>query len=259
MRLNHAVVCPMKPCTLNGNLRNMDCAPEHRQLAADAWRTVNFRSSAAAIVILVGGLACSAPVGPEVPDFVNCSVFTNFRSSPYVLPYPAGREYRVSRTFDHYTPLNGGVGLYAIDFVMPTGTSVTAARAGVVVAVEERYSDADHADFHENWVMVRHDDGTVARYIHLTQNGALVEIGEHVLPGQAIGISGNSGASLGPHLHFDVQACGPNLPPGYNRLPCGQTQPVSFNNTAAHSCGLEAGRTYRAAALNIVSNAGRRA
>jgi murein DD-endopeptidase MepM/ murein hydrolase activator NlpD len=111
----------------------------------------------------------------------------------------------------------------------------------------ERFSDSDHADFHENWVMVRHDDGTVARYIHLTQNGALVELGDRVVRGQAIGLSGNSGASTGPHLHFDVQACGPNLPPGYNRPPCGQTQPVSFSNTTAHKCGLEPGRTYRAA------------
>jgi len=116
----------------------------------------------------------------------------------------------------------------------------------VVVAVEERFSNDDHADFHENWVMIRHADDTIARYIHLTTGGALVDVDDVVRQGQAIGLSGNSGASLGPHLHFDVQTCGPNLPPGYNRLPCGMTVPVSFRNTEPHSCGLTPRQTYSA-------------
>jgi murein DD-endopeptidase MepM/ murein hydrolase activator NlpD len=163
-----------------------------------------------------------------------------------VLPYAVGQRFKVNRTFDHYTPLNGGVGLYAIDLDLPLGTPVHAARSGEVVAVEERFSDDDRNDFHENWVMVRHADGTVARYIHLTMNGALVEVGDNVAQGDVVGRSGNSGPSRGPHLHFDVQACGPNLPPGYNRLPCGTTVPVSFSNTEAQSCGLDPGKTYRA-------------
>lgn len=196
----------------------------------------------------LAALACSDS-GPTVPDFVDCSVFPPSRSAVYVLPYPAGEGFRVSRTFEHYTPANGGVGLYAIDFPMPIGTPVHASRAGTVVAVEERYSDDDHADFHENWVMIRHADNSIARYIHLTTNGARVESGDLVSQGQLIGLSGNSGASNGPHLHFDVQACGPNLPPGYNRLPCGQTLPLSFRNTQEARCGLVAGRTYRALAF----------
>jgi murein DD-endopeptidase MepM/ murein hydrolase activator NlpD len=198
-------------------------------------------------VCIFSTLSCGSPAGPDVPEHVNCTSFGDYRGSAYVLPFLPGKEYRVSRTFAHYTPGNGGVGLYAVDFVMPIGTKVAAARGGVVVAVEQRYPDSDHADFHENWVMIRHEDGTVARYMHLARNGALVDIGDQVARGQVIGLSGNSGASSRPHLHFDVQACGPNLPPGYNRLPCGQTQPVSFSNTATHQCGLEAGRTYHAA------------
>jgi murein DD-endopeptidase MepM/ murein hydrolase activator NlpD len=200
--------------------------------------------------------ACSNPVGPGsgpdaggVPSFVNCSVFSDSRTSLYVLPYAVGQEFLVSLTFGHYTTLNGGVGLYAIDLPMPIGTPVLAARSGVVVAVEERFSDEDRTHLHENWVMVRHADGTVARYIHLTQNGALVDVGDAVEQGQRLGLSGNSGPSTGPHLHFDVQTCGPNLPPGYNRMPCGMTVPVSFRNTDAHACGLEPGKVYRASAF----------
>jgi murein DD-endopeptidase MepM/ murein hydrolase activator NlpD len=220
-------------------------------------RSLRGRLGLPVLVLLLGGAAwsCSGsgtPSGPSpgtggpppVPSFVNCSVFQESQSAAYVLPYAVGQQYLVSRTFAHHTPLNDGVGLYAIDFVLPMRTPVHAARAGTVVAVEERFSDTDHADFHENWVMVRHADDTVARYIHLTTNGALVDVGDVVRQGDLIGLSGNSGASTGPHLHFDVQTCGPNLPPGYNRLPCGMTVPVSFRNTQAHTCGLEPTRSY---------------
>jgi murein DD-endopeptidase MepM/ murein hydrolase activator NlpD len=115
------------------------------------------------LVPLAVGLSCSGPTGPAIPDHVDCSRFPSPARSPYVLPFEVGQAFRVSRTFDHYLTANGGVGLYAIDFVMPIGTPVHAARAGVVVAVEDRYSDDDHADFHENWAMVRHADSTVAR------------------------------------------------------------------------------------------------
>jgi murein DD-endopeptidase MepM/ murein hydrolase activator NlpD len=189
-------------------------------------------------------LSCSGPTVPELPDFVDCSSFPKAEASFYVLPYGIGQRSQVTRTFDHFTPLNDGVGLYAVDFGMPIGTPVHAARTGLVVAVEERFSDDDRADFHENWVMIRHQDQTIGRYIHLTQSGALVEVGDSVLQGQMIGLSGNSGASTGPHLHFDVQSCGPNLPPRYNRLPCGRTLPLSFRNTQSHACGLVAGKLY---------------
>jgi murein DD-endopeptidase MepM/ murein hydrolase activator NlpD len=129
---------------------------------------------------------------------------------------------------------------------MPIGTPVHAIRSGVVVAVEERFADDDHERVHENWVMIRHADTTVARYIHLTLGGAVVEVGEAVAQGQIVGRSGNSGESTAPHLHFDVQACGPNLPPRYNNLPCGQTVPLSFRNTTVQSCGLRANTEYTA-------------
>lgn len=84
------------------------------------------------------------------------------------------------------------------------------------------------------------------RDIHLTRDGALVAVGDWVAQGDLIARSGSSGPLTGPHLHFDVQTCGPNLPPRYNDLPCGATVPVSFRNTTLETCGLEAGRTYTA-------------
>lgn len=227
-----------------------------------AWRSWGSNASGGAAArrgrglplagILVAGAACSGPssptpaTAPDAPPAGACSSFSEAARSPYVLPWAVGQRLPVSRTFGHHTPLNDGVGLYAVDFPMPIGTAVHAARGGSVVAVEERFADGDRAEYHENWVMIRHADDTVARYIHLTQDGALVEVGDTVQQGQPIGLSGDSGPSGGPHLHFDVQTCGPNLPPGYNRRPCGMTVPVSFRNTETHTCGLEAGRSYTA-------------
>jgi murein DD-endopeptidase MepM/ murein hydrolase activator NlpD len=208
----------------------------------------------AILVFSVSALSCgSAPAGPSSPppassgppQGVDCSVFPARSSAIYVLPWAVGRRFEVTLTFGHYTPLNGGVGLYAVDFLMPIGTPIHAARAGTVVALEERFTDNDRADFTENWVMIRHADNTIGRYIHLTRDGALVEVGEEVAQGQVVGLAGSSGTA-GSHLHFDVQTCGPNLPPGYNRLPCGMTIPVTFRNTEPHACGLELRRSYTA-------------
>ncbi len=177
---------------------------------------------------------------------MDCSAFVSPDSSAYVLPYTIGSAFEVWGSTSHYNEGNGGVGLYAIDFVMPIGTPVVAARAGVVVARRDSFPDGNGVDLEENVVFIRHADATVGRYFHLTRGGAEVVVGEQVRQGQRIGRSGNSGQSTGPHLHFDVQLCGPNLPPSYNRLPCGQTVPVVFRNTEAHRCGVLQGRTYLA-------------
>ena len=184
------------------------------------------------------------PDGPTVQR----SAFPEPAASPYVLPFGPGRAYLVWRTTSHFAPGNGGVGLYAIDIEMPIGTPLLAVRAGEVVAVRDTFPDGNDTDLQENYVMIRHEDGTVARYIHLTKGGAEVRLGMRVTQGQRIARSGNSGQTGGPHLHFDVQRCGPNLPPGYNALPCGQTVPVTFRNAGDNPCGLIPGRRYAARA-----------
>ncbi len=180
---------------------------------------------------------------------VDCLVYPAQETSPYVLPWPVGESYLVWRTTTHWAAGNFGVGLYAFDFAMPIGTKIVAAREGVVVAVEERYQDGNGEDLKENLVFIKHSDGTVARYMHLTHQGVLVSEGERVQQGQVIALSGNTGDSGGPHLHFDVQGCGPNLNPNYNRYPCGQTLPVVFRNTEQNACGLVPERSYTAAAF----------
>ena len=107
--------------------------------------------------------------------------------------------------FSHTDPENR----YAIDFAAAIGTPVQAARAGVVMQVE---SDFDKAGLklekyggRANLIRILHDDGSMAVYAHLKLGGVLVRVGQRVRAGQQIGLSGNTGFTTGPHLHFAVQ------------------------------------------------------
>jgi murein DD-endopeptidase MepM/ murein hydrolase activator NlpD len=180
------------------------------------------------------------PAGPVVER----TAFPASETSEYILPFEVGTSRLVWRTTSHFNPGNRGVGLYAIDFEMPIGTPLIAARAGKVVAVQDSFVDGNDRDLEENFVMVQHADGTVARYIHLKHRGVLVAMGQAVKQGQRIALSGNTGQTGGPHLHFDVQRCGPNLPPRYNALPCGMTVPLTFRNAGVNVCGVIPGERY---------------
>jgi murein DD-endopeptidase MepM/ murein hydrolase activator NlpD len=96
---------------------------------------------------------------------------------------------------------------YAVDFKMAEGTPVHAARGGVVARVEEANSIgcwSSGCGSYANFVVVLHDDGTTGEYYHLMQNGALVEPGDKIRAGQKIALSGNTGHTALPHLHFAV-------------------------------------------------------
>ncbi|TXI50969.1 MAG: DUF4124 domain-containing protein [Lysobacter sp.] len=98
---------------------------------------------------------------------------------------------------------------YAVDFAAAIGTQVLAARAGTVMQVEADFDrgglNAEKYAGRANFVRIVHDDGTMALYAHLDLDGVLVRIGQRVRKGQAIGLSGNTGYTTGPHLHFAVQ------------------------------------------------------
>jgi hypothetical protein len=97
----------------------------------------------------------------------------------------------------------------SFDFKMKQGSSICATREGIVIATK---ADSDHGGMKEeyladgNHIIIRHEDGSVAQYWHLQKNGVLVSIGDSVQKGQAIGLSGNTGFTAFPHLHFQVIA-----------------------------------------------------
>lgn len=124
----------------------------------------------------------------------------------YLLPYASGRSYRVLQGFGSRFS-HRGVEQYAVDFNMPVGTPIHAARGGVVVRTEESHNKGcwdDGCGKYANFIVIMHADGTTGEYYHLQQNGALVDVGEQVSAGQKIGLSGNTGHTTMPHLHFAV-------------------------------------------------------
>ena len=161
----------------------------------------------------------------------------------YSLPFPVGDSARLIQ--GNNGPWgHSGAAAYAFDFIMPIGSPVTAARGGQVVATESRYLDHNRNPGQENYVVIRHSDGTFGRYYHLTKDGALVAVGEMVAQGDTIARSGDTGASAGPHLHFDVTR-------GCAEWGC-QTIAIRFANAGADS--LMQGHTYKAIQLSNVGN-----
>jgi hypothetical protein len=128
---------------------------------------------------------------------------------PYRLPYALARSFLVSQAPPETVTHTDAASRDAIDFVMPVGTGVYAARAGVVIDVASEYFESGvdvAADGpRANIVRILHDDGTMALYAHLNWNSIRVVPGERVTRGQQLADSGNTGFSTGPHLHFVVQ------------------------------------------------------
>jgi murein DD-endopeptidase MepM/ murein hydrolase activator NlpD len=122
----------------------------------------------------------------------------------YSLPYEKGKSFfMLQGYFSRLTHKNRA----ALDFKMKRGTKIVAARGGVVIRIKE---DGDKGRLrpqyrqYGNLVVIEHEDGSRASYWHLLQNGALVNVGDTVQIGQVIALSGKTGYTALPHIHFFV-------------------------------------------------------
>ena len=187
-------------------------------------------------------LLCAMLVGCNSNDDSNLSTgckgnYPEQSTSAYILPYPVGFSFIVGQG-NCTDGSHSDDQQYAYDFDMPIDTTIIAVRAGTVVAVEESFVDGNRTSGEENFVLIQHSDDTVAGYFHLTQNGGLVDVGSNVSQGDTIGLSGDTGDSTEPHLHFEVLEC----------QDC-DSLPINFSNTRSHSDGLVDEEFYEAEAF----------
>jgi len=103
-------------------------------------------------------------------------------------------------------PTNGVGSDYhrGLDFAVPVGTSVVASAGGQVITSR---SGGGYGEY----ILIQHSGGYQTLYAHLSRR--LVSEGQSVSAGQQIGLSGNTGTSTGPHLHFEARLNGSPVDP----------------------------------------------
>ena len=121
----------------------------------------------------------------------------------YIKPISGGR---LSSNFGRRSAPTRGASTYhkGVDWATPTGTAVMASSGGTVIR-------AGWGSGYGYVVYIRHPDGRETRYAHLSK--VLVKSGETVKQGQKIALSGNTGRSTGPHLHFEILINGSQVNP----------------------------------------------
>ncbi len=202
-----------------------------------------------------------APIQPDAPWQYSYKTYFKLGSSDavhddsvvYQLPYAPGRSYKVSQGynsgFSHH-----GAEQFAIDWKLPEGTEVRAARGGRVVRVKDDSNVGGRKiqfDPCNNFIIIRHEDGTLGHYCHLKKGGVKVTPGQIVWAGQVIALSGNTGFSSGPHLHFCVY----KTLDGRQRV----TIPVKFETADDRAVTLVEGNCYRTPEIGGAKVALRRA
>ncbi|MDQ7727690.1 peptidoglycan DD-metalloendopeptidase family protein [Halomonas sp. SpR8] len=161
---------------------------------------------------------------------------------PAFARHPFEGNYRISSSFNprRKHPVTGRISPHnGTDFAMPIGTPITAPAAGRVEKVANHYAAG-------RYIVIRHDNGYRTRYLHTSK--PLVSEGERVEMGERIALSGNTGRSTGPHLHYEVIVN--NSPVNAMTVPLPENTSLSgdtliaFQNQAAPMlAALESGET----------------
>ena len=123
------------------------------------------------------------------------------------LPFgnPSPQSSITSRFGNRTDPFLGRLALHAgIDFRATTGTQIRSTGAGTVVV-------AGRNGGYGNMVEIDHGNGLTTRYAHLSR--VLVKVGDHVEAADPVGLSGTTGRSTGPHLHYEVRRDGKAIDP----------------------------------------------
>lgn len=159
---------------------------------------------AAALLFLLAGCSVSNnPLRKEL-KLLQKGKLKDDSSFIYHLPYEENKTHvLVQGYFSNYTHKHRA----ALDFKMKRETKICAVRDGIVVRLKEDGnkggSNSKYRSF-GNFVVIQHADSSRSGYWHLQLNGVLVNIGDTVKQGQVIGLSGKTGYTYFPHLHFII-------------------------------------------------------
>ncbi|MHB0777655.1 peptidoglycan DD-metalloendopeptidase family protein [Halomonas sp. WWR20] len=143
-------------------------------------------------------------------DRMNLTVIRNSGDNRFYTPdghsldpafnrFPFNGKHRVSSPFNlrRHHPITGRISPHrGTDFAMRNGTPVLAPADGRVVKTDFQAGGAG------NYLVIQHDNGYKTRYMHLSKS--LVKPGQRVSMGDRIALSGNTGGSTGPHLHYEI-------------------------------------------------------
>lgn len=140
-----------------------------------------------------------------------------------ILKYPVDKvvitQYFGNTPFSSKNPqVYNGSGHNGLDFGIPTGTAILSAEAGQVIGTGNTDTACNGVSYGK-WVLIRHNNGLSSLYAHLSV--IQVKEGESVTARQKIALSGNTGYSTGPHLHFTVYASDAVEVTNYRSKVCG--------------------------------------
>ncbi len=125
----------------------------------------------------------------------------------YRFPFEPNKRIKIIQSFGGKFTHNTPQSYYAIDFGTQIGDTIYAAREGRVVKTIDKFKEHGGQEFFSkaNLIVIMHSDGTFANYIHLDYQGVFVKPGQMVAQGAPIGLSGMTGFTNIPHLHFMVR------------------------------------------------------
>ncbi|MFI5977837.1 M23 family metallopeptidase [Streptomyces sp. NPDC051452] len=159
-----------------------------QRVTSRSSRTSSLRNR---VAVLAAGVGATAVLGAGVASAAAPS------ATSWIDPV---KKYTLSAGFaqsgSHWVAKHSGQ-----DFAVPSGTEVLAAHSGTVVKAGP--NGAGDGPAYGNAIVIKHENGTYSQYAHLSRID--VKIGQDVKTGQHIALSGSTGNSTGPHLHFEIR------------------------------------------------------
>lgn len=191
--------CPVS-ISLELTLENLKPGKENEKVFVIPEHSTHFRLTELNRIEKTGAVKYSFKF---ISVFGNVNLSAWYSSYQYDLPYKKEQGYLLFQGYNgRFTHQNEN----ALDFVMPEGTEIFAAREGVVAKVVQSNTEScagKECEKFNNYILIYHFDGTFAVYNHIRYNGASVKQGDKINKGDMIAYSGKTGWATGPHLHFE--------------------------------------------------------